>query len=1310
MTHIRDNIGATYLKMVVMMYTLLSCIFLPTGESIILSKFIMFGSENDQLYNCMIALGTHITKTLCSLVKNILVFQRLYIEMLIAVLLIEIGQINNMFKSTITHSPKSKNESIIVLQGLYIVMLITILLIELGRVNNIFNSITAHNPKSKNEDIIVIQMLYVGMLTAILLIELGRVNNMFNSPTVHNANSKEEDISILQVLYIIMLTAILLIELGRINNNLNAISDYSIIMSKMERLIAHVIYFIDALPISIIESGRLIEIVNSHDIIRNQICQLNSLITYISVVKPNIIVTLSSIINSGRLLQLINYVVTPIINLIAIIGSIIYLILLTIPITQLPNSKVQKNRLIEEINFDSVLIVKFGISVKLIIYLMVVSVRSIVTSSSKDLLSQLTDKLKCYCTYSLMFNIRKYSIPHIPNYINRLYLVGQIASIFQYIDISIVYHNMLHDEFVEFIVHMQYAFIFRRSWSCRDLQSKAAEATYQARERAVRDEDLLLVPHIDGIHGTANPNQAGKFPVDKATVANRIAGYRHHKLFKTDKGHPDTRHMTAFLKKVPDPSALYDPGLVNFNELVPCKAPVIEYLKVHADMEGTWDYPPRHEINTWRLNRGVSPAWFQGTNITEYVIGSDDNFDDFQELFWQNYNADQELLPTGVLSLDVEDKQIWRFDLIRICKLRGETIVLRHDQEEPDDFPTDLYTGELEPNKKVNVPAKIMFGGTHWGMMISLGITCSTGDVYSYDCQGFPGFVIDFLESLPPIVGAGIKHDVKGVEDFIELVTGRPMRFKAYMELGVLATMCGWQLNRRGMFILSLITIGSTMNKLVSCADGQWGIPFHELDPAMQCYAIGDTKMGHITYGVLISAFLNQIAPDPDMACRLSKCSQIEWVTWFCTLIRESLVGLEICQQAAESSAALQGTYKELVNIIRYRDIHGHVSATPPDSVVFIAGLVRWPSITRGGPRYLHAVRLHHVSVYNAIKESTGLPGTKVYFSRDVEVSDRMYATFGHKDILSLDLSKKMEDPELADYEFALVVHPDIVKPVLSMEFPLDIHYIHSCSVNLDRGVREAMLEWFRLDVSRIEKFFQDCNDNRDLAIDFRGRHEDIRLMFFALMNREPLAVRETEDSITSEVRLAIGRLRAFKAELLTAIQRQDDILHELYLADSDVIYQDRYAWKRLPLPQVVANRKSILTDSMGNVIGCTSAPVPDSSSVDGYPVGRPLAQRLKEFDVVEPCIGLLPVLSMRMHDQCCDGGRYTGKGKRKKKSTWPSGETQRRVMTQDEVEEEVRVVRHVGDEFDFDKYCNEFADYLSELPPTPEIAMVMDD
>ena len=923
--------------------------------------------------------------------------------------------------------------------------------------------------------------------------------------------------------------------------------------------------------------------------------------------------------------------------------------------------------------------------------------RKITESESKNYKTQTMNIYSVISSGIIKKFIRFYYIDQLTNVL--LYFVNKRCKFSKITTLKIIYFK-LYKKIINY-----------RAWSCRDLQSAASEATYKARERRVEPNDTILVPHVDGIHGTASPNSASKFPVDKQTVANRIAGYRHNKKWHTDSGHPDTRHMTAFLKYTPDPAVLYDPGLVDFEKLITSKAPILDYLKLYTDMQGTWDYPPREEIAQWRLNRGISPQWFQGTTITEYVIGSDDNFDDFKALFWQNFHADQELLPTGVVSLDVEDKKIWKFDLLRICNFRDQVIPLKKSKENIDDLPVHLHLdsdGKTQENKEVNVPAKIMFGGVHWGMMISLGITSTSKDEYTYDCKGFPEEVIDFLESLPPIVGAGIKADVKGVESFVYQVTGRDMRFKAFLELGVLATLCGWQLQRRGMVILSLITLGSTMNKLVSCADGQWGIPFHELDPAMQCYAIGDTKMGHITYGVLISAFLHQVAPDPDMACRLSQCTQFEWVSWFCTMIRESLVGLEISQQAAESHSALHGSYQELVDIIRYRDIHGKVSAAPPGSVTFIAGLVKWPSLSAGGPRYLHPVRLHHLSVHNAIRESSGIPGTKQYFSHKVDASDRMYATFGHKDVLSLDLSRRIQDPELSDVQFSLEVHPGLAKPILSIDFPLEITYIHSRSTRLDRGVREALLEWFRLDISRVDQFHQNCNDSRDLAVAMRGRYEDIRLMYFGLMNREPVAVFDTEESITEEVKTAIAKQRAFKQELLAAVQQQDDILHELYLADSGIIYQDRYAWRKKPLPRVVIDTSRPVLDSTGAVLESGSAPRPGYSSNDGNRVGRHLVDRLEELDVVEPSLGLFPVTSMKMPDQCLDGGRSTGNRKGKGKSSWPSGDTNRRVMTQDEVEEEVRVVRHVGDEFD---YCvAEMEEFLNDLPPTPEIAIVLED
>ena len=46
--------------------------------------------------------------------------------------------------------------------------------------------------------------------------------------------------------------------------------------------------------------------------------------------------------------------------------------------------------------------------------------------------------------------------------------------------------------------------------------------------------------------------------------------------------------------------------------------------------------------------------------------------------------------------------------------------------------------------------------------------------------------------------------------------------------------------------------------------------------------------------------------------------------------------------------------------------------------------------------------------------------------------------------------------------------------------------------------------------------------------------------------------------------------------------------------------------------------------------------------------------------------------------------------------------------MTQDEVEEEVRVVRHVGDEFEL--VLADMEEFMNDLPSSPEIAIVLED
>lgn len=123
------------------------------------------------------------------------------------------------------------------------------------------------------------------------------------------------------------------------------------------------------------------------------------------------------------------------------------------------------------------------------------------------------------------------------------------------------------------------------------------------------------------------------------------------------------------------------------------------------------------------------------------------------------------------------------------------------------------------------------------------------------------------------------------------------------------------------------------------------------------------------------------------------------------------------------------------------------------------------------------------------------------------------------------------------------------------------------------------------------------------------------------------------------------------------------------------------------------------------------------SQAGSGYPIGQPLAVRLAEFRVRELDLGIAPVVHARMVDECTDGGRHTYQGKNKRRSLSVSKLTLQAVggaaappivETQDMIEEEVRVVRHL--DHGFDDCISAFEEYLSELGASPVVDVCLDD
>ena len=277
-----------------------------------------------------------------------------------------------------------------------------------------------------------------------------------------------------------------------------------------------------------------------------------------------------------------------------------------------------------------------------------------------------------------------------------------------------------------------------------------------------------------------------------------------------------------------------DPGLVEFDKLFPCGAPLIDFLSLDCEREDAWAYPSLDNVHKWIATRSITTSWANEVKVKEFIIGLDNNekFDTFWADFWRWYGKGQNDLPTGVVSFDTESVPCKLYDFARIASNPGKWMLLDGNKGDTSDILSENMQDKSD--RGANFTAKLMFGGSDWVHLISFNSKRgSDGKSHVYACD-IPRYVVAFLEEVPMIMGTGVHADMKAVEELFGILSHSTVRMK-----GSLAVLAGWQLSKTGMLLLALITVGMAMNKAVSVADGKWGLRWSQIPPALQVYAPG---------------------------------------------------------------------------------------------------------------------------------------------------------------------------------------------------------------------------------------------------------------------------------------------------------------------------------------------------------------------------------------------------------------------------------------------------------------------------------------
>ena len=122
---------------------------------------------------------------------------------------------------------------------------------------------------------------------------------------------------------------------------------------------------------------------------------------------------------------------------------------------------------------------------------------------------------------------------------------------------------------------------------------------------------------------------------------------------------------------------------------------------------------------------------------------------------------DQAILPTGVVSMDVEELRVTHYDWM---KMTGKLPIATRSEPLKTYLAKDRISG-FNDDKWKQLPCLIMIGnGTSWALMISLDLEVIFEYKYRFKKMLIQTELLDLLRDLPVCVGLGVKGDIHKIQ------------------------------------------------------------------------------------------------------------------------------------------------------------------------------------------------------------------------------------------------------------------------------------------------------------------------------------------------------------------------------------------------------------------------------------------------------------------------------------------------------------------------------------------------------------------
>lgn len=619
----------------------------------------------------------------------------------------------------------------------------------------------------------------------------------------------------------------------------------------------------------------------------------------------------------------------------------------------------------------------------------------------------------------------------------------------------------------------------------------------------------------------------------------------------------DCSLMGIFIRQVSQ-GMIPTPKDLELKDFLPTQAPLLDYLKLDAQRPDSWSLPTVEYLSYLQANRGISMGILGNIEVREIVLGSSSPADiqEISDWMWSKFAEDQLIYPTGVMSMDVEEVKITLYDYLRLA-----------GQLDPDlDVIVCSKVRATTVNKQLKgtkdewfqFPARLMLGnGITWSLQILYPVREHYHDgkrsKVIKKIKILPE-VLDLLRSLPVLTGVGIRTDIVEIEDVYSMLSGQEVILPKFVELGPLALCAGWGSDRTNMPILAASVIGMIMNKMVSEGDTSWGYYWQDIPDALQIYCIADLRMGHITYLILMAILQRDIFPDRDTVILLGNVDDKVFTEWFSALIRTALLGTETYQPSLEKARSRA----ELLQSLRFRTQEGKISSRCPSRVSAIIPLLpNWPTITYGGPRFLHQVRIATLSNFQHLREHQNAMD-EAFFQVQWSKGDLQLVTFGLDCLNGVDWTVPAQTPGFGlEFCFEIPSQPLKICPAT-----MDPTYTQVQSTYLKRPQRFAVLEWIRLNPT----MFGDLVERMEVDAAMMGRlgsyYESMRLEFFRTTGSTDVVSYTKEEQIRANNQKLLERVRKDVEDCEVELQMRKARLMEVEFEMSQGLLVNRTGWE----------------------------------------------------------------------------------------------------------------------------------------------------